>query len=133
MTKPITTHQFSLIKTLGILSGSRAFGTVREDSDHDYIIKTEDIRTLALFPDNYYNAKASSDQAEHSAATSIRVLGPDDEVINLLVKDDDEYRRWVEATKCMKVLVAANQEVKNNISNKAYRVKLFQLLRGYMP
>ena len=128
--KPLTEPQYSVLRTLGILTGSRAFGCATEDSDIDILIRPNALQRVKITADQKGLSHLSSDFIPNEEPLSFYCIGPSGDRVNVLIKNDKDFTLWLDATESVQYLIDTNPVVAKSIKNKNYRIKLFQLLRG---
>lgn len=127
--EPLKPHQEAYIKTVGTLTGSKAFGVAQGYSDYDYIILSSQFKGMRL---DVYDC-LSYDKDELYAFEGYRswyVKCADGAVLNLLVMDNEYYRaQFVYATEGVVAFAKESEDFREKIKNKDFRCGAFQALK----
>lgn len=134
--KPLEIEHQDIIMREGYVTGSCAFGCLTPESDNDYLLLVEESPDFEFFKDTInrrFNFKYICYGKDYSDCTHTAVyvkFKGNSRPINLLLFDNlIEYRRWVWATRIMKILLKIDKDFVNKIEDRKNRIALFTTLR----
>jgi len=126
--RPLSTLQLCTIFSLGILSGSRAYGGWHEKSDYDYLLMIQDYVKLDIQDDQIdrYSTGSWDGNEDHLSYICTDEIG---DKINLIVFNSRvTFDLWVNATSVLAELYN-NPIICMGLHNKRLRLDLFRALR----
>ena len=134
--KPLEIEHQNIIMMEGYVTGSCAFGCLTPESDNDYLLLVEESHDFEFFKDiinRRFNFEYMCYGTDYSDCTHVAVyvkFKGNSRPINLLLFDNlIEYRRWVWATRIMKILLKSDKDFVNKIEDRKNRIALFATLR----
>jgi hypothetical protein len=126
---PIAEWQWALIRHMGFVTGSTAFGVGEPDTDIDYVISINTYRSSRITIENL--RYSPTEPYVFDGYRSFYVKRENGDVINLLVMDTlfyfKQYRFATETI--MECLITGPDKYKERLRNKEFRCGAFETLK----
>ena len=134
--KPLEIEHQDIIQQEGYLTGSSAFRCTTNGSDLDYLLLVENTPDHSFFRDILENkidfkyvCYSSDYRGEGYVSAYVKFMYSDKPINLLLFENIIDYRRWVWATRIMKILLKSDTDFINKIKDKKNRINLFGVLK----